>query len=234
MLVWIESFNGQNPKLLRWKTTLAAYDYEVAYKKGSQNVVADALSRIEPNLNINEDPQKIPVVQQPLNHFNIQIVFRFEKKPSVQITTPFTYKTRRVISEPTYTFDTISNILQSILKPNKMVAIFAPDHIFLLIEEAYNNYFSENDSFRISRCKLFLPEITDSEDQKTRILTYHIKSYHRGIDETFQHLKRDIYFPRMKGIITQVIKTATFVLHLNTIGTPRNQQCNHHLPHQAP
>jgi len=213
-LVWLESFNGQNPKLLRWKTTLAAYDYEVVYKKGKQNVVADALSRIEPNLNINEDPQKIPVVQQPLNHFNTQIVFHIGEKSSVQITTPFTYKTRQVISEPTYTFDTISNILQSILKPNKMTAIFAPDQIFLLIEEAYNNYFSVNDSYKISRCKLFLPEITETEDQKTRILTYHLKNNHRGIDETFQHLKRDIYFPRMKDIITQVIKDCDICLTL--------------------
>lgn len=60
----------------------------------------------------------------------------FHKEYTVQITTPFTYKTRRVISETTYTFNTISNILQSILKPNKMVAIFATDHIFPLIEEA--------------------------------------------------------------------------------------------------
>lgn len=177
-------------------------------------MVADALSRIEPNLNINEDPQKIPVVQQPLNHFNTQIVFRIGNKSSVQTSTPFTYKTRRIISEPTYSFDNISSILQSILQPNKMVAIFAPDDVFSLIEEAYNNYFSDNDSFKISRCKLFLPEITDPEDQKTRIRTYHLKNNHRGIDETFQHLKRDIYFPRMKDIITQIIKDCDICLTL--------------------
>jgi len=72
-LVWLENLKGQNPKLLRWKITLAAYDYEVVYKKGSQNVVADALSRIEPNLSGNEDPSRITVVQNPFNYFNIQV-----------------------------------------------------------------------------------------------------------------------------------------------------------------
>jgi len=72
-LIWLENLNGQNPKPLRWKSILAAYDYEVVYRKV---VVAGALSRIEPNLNINEDPRIIPIVSQPLNHFNFQIMFR--------------------------------------------------------------------------------------------------------------------------------------------------------------
>jgi hypothetical protein len=33
-------------RLLRWRILLAEYDYEIIYKKGSQNTNADALSRI--------------------------------------------------------------------------------------------------------------------------------------------------------------------------------------------
>jgi len=46
-LTWLMGFKEPNFKLVRWKLQLLEYDYEVTYKKGSQNVVADALSRIE-------------------------------------------------------------------------------------------------------------------------------------------------------------------------------------------
>jgi len=40
------NFKEPNSKLVRWKLQLLEYDYEAVYKKGSQNVVADALSRV--------------------------------------------------------------------------------------------------------------------------------------------------------------------------------------------
>lgn len=40
--------------LVRWKLQLLEYDCEVIYKKGSQNVLADTLSRIVIDLNTNE------------------------------------------------------------------------------------------------------------------------------------------------------------------------------------
>ncbi|KAH8294585.1 hypothetical protein KR054_008113, partial [Drosophila jambulina] len=46
-LTWLMNFKEPNSKLVRWKLQLLEYDYEVVYKKGSQNVVADALSRVE-------------------------------------------------------------------------------------------------------------------------------------------------------------------------------------------
>lgn len=38
-LLWLMSFKEPNSKLVRWKLRLLEYDYEVIYKKGSQNVV---------------------------------------------------------------------------------------------------------------------------------------------------------------------------------------------------
>jgi len=46
-LTWLIGFKEPNSKLVRWKLQLLEYDYEVTYKKRSQNVVADALSRID-------------------------------------------------------------------------------------------------------------------------------------------------------------------------------------------
>jgi len=33
-------------RLLRWRIQLAEYDYEITYRRGSRNTIADALSRI--------------------------------------------------------------------------------------------------------------------------------------------------------------------------------------------
>jgi hypothetical protein len=43
-LVWIKS-NIDNPRISRWALALQEYDYEIQYKPGLQNIVADTLSR---------------------------------------------------------------------------------------------------------------------------------------------------------------------------------------------
>lgn len=51
----IYSLTNSNDKIVRWKLQLSEFDYEIVYKPGKQNVVADALSRIQANeeLNVN-------------------------------------------------------------------------------------------------------------------------------------------------------------------------------------
>jgi hypothetical protein len=45
-LTWIFSVKDPSSRLLRWRLKFEEYDYEVTYKKGSENKNADALSRI--------------------------------------------------------------------------------------------------------------------------------------------------------------------------------------------
>jgi len=84
-LVWLQNFKGQNQKLLRWKLTLSEYDYGIIYKKGSQNVIADALSRIEPNILVNGvNPSiltGISLAKIPLKTFNTQVIFEIGQTP---------------------------------------------------------------------------------------------------------------------------------------------------------
>lgn len=46
--------SDKNPKILRWRLDLENYDYEIKYREGKSNVVADALSRMPVETNINE------------------------------------------------------------------------------------------------------------------------------------------------------------------------------------
>ena len=45
-LTWVMNVKEPGSRLLRWRLQLEEYDYEIAYKKGSSNTNADALSRI--------------------------------------------------------------------------------------------------------------------------------------------------------------------------------------------
>lgn len=48
-LAWLNSIKEPNSKLTRWKLRLAEFDYDIVYKNGKQNCVADALSRLKVN-----------------------------------------------------------------------------------------------------------------------------------------------------------------------------------------
>ncbi|KAI5756548.1 hypothetical protein M8J77_025839 [Diaphorina citri] len=50
-LQWLFSIKEPSSKLIRWRLKLEEYDYEIIYKKGSQNTNADTLSRLELNMN---------------------------------------------------------------------------------------------------------------------------------------------------------------------------------------
>ena len=54
-LTWLWSLKTPNSRLIRWRIKLEEYDYEVKYKKGCENNVADALSRIEIHNHEDED-----------------------------------------------------------------------------------------------------------------------------------------------------------------------------------
>lgn len=64
-LTWIFSVKDPSSRLMRWRIKLEEYQYEVVYKKGKLNMNADALSRIETNL------ENIAVVTRSMNKQNM-------------------------------------------------------------------------------------------------------------------------------------------------------------------
>lgn len=217
-LTWLMNFKQPNSKVIRWRLQLLEYDFEVVYKNGSQNVIADALSRSNANLNHNEivpnSPYECPVSDKPLNDFNIQLVIKLSQDTGYNTSTPSKHKLRREYYRPLFQLEDIISVLKQSLKPNKLCAIFAPDDIFEIINKAYQMHFPTNGPFKIVRCLSFLPELTDDSEITRTIVDYHTKNNHRGIDETFLHLKRKIFFPYMKDKITKIIRTCETCLKL--------------------
>ena len=54
-LTWLWSLNTPYSRLIRWTIKLEEYDFEIKYKKGKENSVADALSRLEINTHEKDD-----------------------------------------------------------------------------------------------------------------------------------------------------------------------------------
>jgi hypothetical protein len=46
-LTWLERIDNPSGRLARWAIELSQWDYEVKYRKGSENILADALSRVK-------------------------------------------------------------------------------------------------------------------------------------------------------------------------------------------
>lgn len=67
-LVWLNSLKEPNSKLIRWRLKLEEFNYTVEYKKGCQNVVADALSRIKPEFKIEYKNSNIFESNKTLTH----------------------------------------------------------------------------------------------------------------------------------------------------------------------
>ena len=63
-LTWLYSLKTPNARLTRWRLRLEEYKYIIKYKKGSQNYVADVLSRTEINANKTIEEDSLSMIPQ--------------------------------------------------------------------------------------------------------------------------------------------------------------------------
>lgn len=94
----LSSWNG-NARIKRWKSHLEEYDYELLYKPGKNNVVADGLSRISNLGQINSVSTQhsdeslshnlIPSIEKPINAFKNQIFIHKANSNDYKFSIPF-------------------------------------------------------------------------------------------------------------------------------------------------
>lgn len=141
----------------------------------------------------------IPISEKRLNDFNIQIILEVQAKPDVILEVPFKNKLRRIIASRSFGENYVIKMFTKYIKPNRLVAIYADDDIFRTIQEVYSVYFANNKDYRLIRCAFKVKDITENDEQDEIIRLYHINNNHRGIDETYLHLKRKYFFPYMRN-----------------------------------
>lgn len=141
---------------------LRDYDFVPVYRPGQQNVVADALSRVLTEVNINEEePEErdsqpeiqnndlIEITESPVNTFNNQIILKMHDTSSEAFEEVFPRVYRKTISKPGFDSRSLKKIFYDNMVHTKVNCIYCPEELIPAIQEVYRQYFSQLNPFRI-------------------------------------------------------------------------------------
>lgn len=232
-------FNLKDPssKLVRWRLCLEEFDYDIQYRSGKQNVVADGLSRIKCELNeLNstqtssnenvslknnadddletvhsantDDSYFINMTEKAINLFSNQIIFEINKNELTDVDQIFPKVLRITAKKPDFSKDDILNIFRSHLDYKKMNCILCPEALIPKIQEVYKTFFGRNKNLKIVISQLLLHDATTLEEQNDLVAKVHDRA-HRGMNENHAVLAKICFFPEMKTKIRKFINLCT-------------------------
>ena len=211
-LTFTLSPKNNNAKLKRWKSFLEEHDYEMFYKPGKSNVVADALSRIQINSLTptqhsaeDDDSSFIPSTEAPINVFRNQLIFQIGPNSSYEYNVPFEKYNRHIFTEPEFNIDFLKDKLQKFLNPGVMNGILTDEPTMGIIQETYKaNYNPKIIKARFSQLRV--EDLEEEGRQLDEIKEIHNFAHRNARENSLQLIKKYI-FPGMHKIIQKYIRT---------------------------
>lgn len=210
-------------KIGRWMIALLDYSYDIRYRAGKQNVVADGLSRIphEINANIQEDDSSsddvtqhsadtddsefIPCTEKPVNMFSNQIILNIgpdeNENTGEQV---FPKVLRHTFTKINFGVPTILRIFKEFMDPRRVNCIHCPENLINSIQMVYKNYFSRIKTFKIVISQKFLIDLRTEAEQNAVIEEVHTRA-HRGIEENLMVINQKYFFPKSKHKIRRYV-----------------------------
>lgn len=223
------SLTNTNKRIFRGKLELEGYDYELIYKPGINNVVADALSRIKPNeLNVNSqsevsnnesesdgatvhsadssDDYYIWFTEKPINAFKTQLIFKISHIDSEASEEIFQNRRRTTILKPLYTEIDVVNIFKRYLNPKGTNCLRIPIELRQLVQEAYKKHFEANRTYKIFISEILLEDVRLESEQDDLVRITH-EYAHRGIKENKAQILSRYYFPQLDKKVRTLIES---------------------------
>jgi len=210
-LTFAMSPNNPNTKMKRWHAFIEEFAPKIIYKPGTQNVVADALSRQFLN-NITDDESlhstqhsiessdgfDIPRSSKPLNEFKQQILLT--KSGTVAHESVICFgRTRHIIE-----FDTRENlkkILFEHLKPNLVTGVSCTAEDLYEFKETVKNNFTTKFLFT----QIIAIDVTNEDDQRAIVEQTHVRA-HRNYKENYKQIFEQYYWPKMISHFKEYIR----------------------------
>lgn len=200
-------------RVTRQRLYLEQFDFELIYKKGKQNVVADGLSRIprvdEVNLQTvleNELFENDPIYgPEIINKFKNQLIMHIsqDKKKSPHIFySVFSGFSRHIFHQEEYTEDQLLQILKKYLAPGMTNGIFAHPSVAKLCFKIINDNFK---GMKVQFCNLKLPDLITKKDQDEFVRKTH-NFNHRSWKLNYEELRQSVFFPDMISIVKNFAK----------------------------
>lgn len=204
---------NHNSKMKRWKSFLEEYNYQLIYKPGKTNIVADALSRAPHPSNVNtmtttqhssesSAHSLITTVETPINAFKNQIMLFTGNKDSYEFQIPFPTFHRHVITRTIYSQEDLVQLLKRHLNPSVINGIFTTETIMGKIQDIYPLHFK---TYKTRFTQIQVKDITNEAQQEEEILNEHKRAHRNSLENKIQLLQK-FYFPKMTSKIKTIVK----------------------------
>lgn len=209
-LTFALSHKNTNAKLKRWKSYLEEHDYEIAYKPGKTNVVADALSRIVCSMTGTQhsaedsDDLFIKSTESPLNVFRHQVIIK-QGPEEVVTENPFPGYTRTTISINDINNHSLLQVLKTYFNCSKVNGLLTDEKTMGMIQEVYKENFGQQKLLTIRFTQNMLEDVREEDEQWNIIRIEHNRA-HRGAQENKSQIFRKYFFPKLAQKIGDFIK----------------------------
>lgn len=188
----------RNAKIKRWKAILEEYDYQLVYKPGKENIVADALSRTPNQLNnqINSmtatihsadssSHHLIPSLEAPINVYKNQIIIAKENRETYEFSIPFPTIHRHYIAKEQFSETDLISLLKKYLNPSVMNGILTTEDIMAKLQNIYPSHFN---TFKIRFSQNRIIDLEKDSDQEEEILKTHNRAHRNAYENQKQIL----------------------------------------------